>query len=141
LRCGATRLLQRGTTRTLGSMFAATAVTIAGLLSGGIVGIVFGFGLASHKDVLAGIRPTKANRFIQWLARPSKELTSSETLIAFVLVLVWVGSFFFLCAVPIIVAAKIAGEASWLRVYGFGVFLITGLLAKYLGARLWQRVI
>jgi hypothetical protein len=122
-------------------MFAAIAVTIAGLVSGGIVGTVFGFGLASHKDVLAGIRPTRANRFIRWLARPSREFTSSETLIALILILVWIGVFLFLCAVPIVVATMVSGEGSSLGVYGFGVFVVTGLLAKYVGAELWQRVI
>lgn len=123
------------------SIIAVTLVAIAGVLSGLAVGTVFGFSLASHKDVMSGFRPSKANRFIQWLARPSREFTSSESLLFLLFMLVWLAVFFVLCAVPVLVAVKLDGEGSPLIAFSLVVFVVAAYLGRQIGRRLWLQVL
>ena len=60
-------------------------VALASVLSGVAIGTVFGFGLASHSQVMAGFRPANANRFVRWLTRPTREFGRVDLVLFLVL--------------------------------------------------------
>ena len=67
---------------------------LSGIVAGGIVGIVFGFSMASHADVMRGVRPATSNRLILFVARPTSEFRSWESVVFLLLMLVWLAVFF-----------------------------------------------
>ena len=117
------------------------AVVITGLAVGCLIGIIFGFSLASHYDVLAGRRPTTSNRFLRWLCRPTREFGLIEGILFVMLMLAWLAAFFALCAIPVVVAAKIDGEDSSLIGIAIVSFVGSSYFARGLGRKLWQRVL
>jgi hypothetical protein len=118
-----------------------TVVVLASSLSGAALGTIFGFVLASHRDVLAWIRPTRSNTFVRWLARPTSEASLRDGLLYLLLLLVWLVVFFALCAVPIAAAAQFADPGStFVKVAGF-LFLGVAFISRRLGARLWKRCV
>ena len=122
-------------------IISAILVTCVGIVSGFVVGTVFGFSLASRQEVMPGFRPSNANRLIQWLARPIREFSSGESILFFLLILVWLAIFFLLCAIPVFLAMKLDGDGSPLIAFSLAVFLIAGYVGRHIGKRLWLRVL
>jgi hypothetical protein len=125
-------------TKPLGSMDIANwaIVTLAAIAAGTIVGFVFGFGIAAHKDILSGVRPNTTSRLLLLMCRPSRELSSTETLTVFAVLVVWLVLFLALIGAPIVVADKLVGSSAGpvvLAILGAGV--ITGRVA---GRKTWK---
>jgi hypothetical protein len=124
-------------------MYALSIAIVAaiGSASGLLIGIVFGFGVASHYDVLAGARPRTENRFLRWICRPTRELSVLEGILFVLLMLGWLVVFFALCALPILVAAKLGDEDPLLFALAMGTFVSASFFARTLGRKLWLRVL
>jgi hypothetical protein len=114
-------------------------VALASVISGVAVGTVFGFGLASHKQVAAGFRPRHANRFVRWLARPTREFGPADLALFLLLMAGWLIMFFVLCAIPVVAAAHFAEPDT--PMVKFAVFAFAGVayFSRRIGATLWQR--
>jgi hypothetical protein len=119
------------------NILGATLVSIASLAAGGIVGFVFGFSLASHADVLRGVRPATTNRLVLFLARPTSELRLLESLLLLVLIGAWLVVFFALCAVPAVVAGRFLDDAELLTPVGYILFMSAGWLGRRFGKHVW----
>src|SRR6266542_5974167 len=118
------------------------AVTVlASIVSGVAIGAVFGFSLASHRDVLAGVRPTHSNRFVRWLARPTRDLNLRDGILYLLVLIVWLVVFFALCAIPVAVAAQFAEPDSLLVKAAVFVFIGVAHFSRQVGANLWKRCI
>ena len=114
-------------------------VALASVLSGLAVGAVFGFGLASHHQVMAGFRPTNTNRFVRWLARPTREFGKVDLALFLLLMAVWLVVFFALCAIPIVAAAHFAEPDTLLVNFAVFGFVAVAYFSRRIGAMLWQR--
>jgi hypothetical protein len=114
-------------------------VALASVLSGITVGTVFGFGLASHRQIMAGSRPTNANRFIRWLARPTREFGGADLALFLLLMAGWLVLFFTLCAIPVAAAGHFADSDTPLVKFAVFAFVAVAYFSRQIGARLWER--
>ena len=128
---------------TLGSMTLITviAVTATAALCGVLLGTVFGFSVASHHDVMAGFRPAKANRFVRWLARPTREFSGLDALLFLLVMVVWLIAFVLLCGAPFVLAAKLSGDNSQLMGVALAALAIASYCGRLIGRNLWARVL
>lgn len=116
----------------------ASVQIFSAIVAGGAIGTIFGFSLASHHDVLRGIRPHTKNRVILFLARPTSEFSSLESVLFFFLMLVWLAVFFALCAVPAIVSSQFLAENGLPIEVVYGVFVLIVWLGQKFGAHAWK---
>ena len=115
--------------------------SIVAVITGGCLGIIFGFSLASHKDVLAGFRPNTKNRFLLFICRPASELSSIETVLFFFLIFGWFALFAFFCAAPAIVAVRLDGEGTPAMTISLTVLCVVSYVTRNIGKNLWLRLI
>jgi hypothetical protein len=113
-------------------------VSASSIGAGAAVGFVLGFSVASHADVLRGVRPQTQNRLVLFLARPTSEFNFLEGVVFLGLMATWLGVFFALCALPALVAGRFGVEAEMLIPVGYGVFLVSGWLGRRFGAHVWK---
>lgn len=119
------------------NILGASLVALSSLAAGGIVGFVFGFSLASHADVLRGVRPATTNRLVLFLARPTSEFRLLESLLFLILMGTWLAVFFALCAVPAVVAGRFLGDAELLMPVGYVLFVVAGWFGRRFGKHVW----
>lgn len=119
------------------NILGATLVSVASLAAGGIVGFVFGFSLASHADVLRGVRPATTNRLVLFLARPTSEFRLLESLLFLILMGTWLAIFFALCAVPAIIADRFLDDTELLMPVAYVLFVAAGWLGNRFGKHVW----
>jgi hypothetical protein len=119
------------------NILGASLVSLSSLAAGGIVGFVFGFSLASHADVLRGVRPATTNRLVLFLARPTSEFRLHESLLFLILMGTWLAVFFALCAVPAIVAGRFLPDTELLMPVGYLLFVAAGWLGRRFGKHVW----
>jgi ABC-type phosphate/phosphonate transport system permease subunit len=119
-------------------MLSALAIAIVGLLCGGILGVVLGFSVASHRDVLRGVRPNTKNRLILFLARPTAEMNAWEGVVFFLLMVLWLGVFFTLLALPGIAAGRLSGDGPPLELLAIGSTAVAWWLGHKFGAHAWR---
>lgn len=119
------------------NILGTTLVLVSSLAAGGIIGFVFGFSLASHTDVLRGVRPATTNRLVLFLARPTSEFRLLEALLFLILMGTWLAVFFALCAVPAIVAGRFLDETEFLMPIGYVLFIAAGWLGQRFGKHVW----
>jgi hypothetical protein len=115
-------------------------VLLVSLAAGAVLGVVLGFSLASHNDVLRGVRPNTNNRLIVFLARPTSEMRGSQAVIFLLLMLVWLVVFFGLLAVPALAAQHLAGEGPPLHLPAYGVAAVAWWLGSRFGANAWKTI-
>ncbi len=120
------------------SLVNLTIAVLSTIFAGTIVGFVQGFAMAGHRAVLSGARPTTANRIFRLFTRPSAELSSTETLIVFSFVILWLGVFIGLCALPFVLASKL--HLDGITLYLMGAFVVAGIIAVRMGRAAWRRV-
>ena len=126
----------------LGSMALTTiAVTATAVLCGALVGAIFGFSIASHDDVMAGFRRSKANRFVRWLSRPTREFTGLDALLAVFVMVLWLLAFVLLCGAPFVLAAKLGGERPQLMGIALAALAIASWFGRVIGRNVWARVL
>ncbi|MCA0175792.1 MAG: hypothetical protein LCH73_05820 [Proteobacteria bacterium] len=119
-------------------MLGAIAFSIVGLLAGGVLGVVLGFSVASHKDVLRGVRPTTKNRLIVFLARPTAEMSFKEGIVFFFLIVVWLAVFFALVLLPGIASERLSGDGPPLILLAYGCTAVAWWLGQKFGAHAWS---
>ena len=119
------------------SAMATCLVVLCGLVSGALVGTVFGFSLASHADVLRGIRPNTTNRLILFLARPTRELSLVGGAVFVGVMCVWLIVLFGLCALPAIASQHLSGDGPPLILFAYGAFALASWLGRRFGAHAW----
>lgn len=117
------------------------AVFITAIAVGAVGGIVFGFSLASHPDIMAGRRPNTSSRFLRWICRPTREFGFAEGVLFVLLMLTWIVVFVALLAVPVLLAAKVDGDNSPLVVIAMATAVGVSFFARSIGRRLWQRLV
>ena len=117
----------------------AVLPVIAGGIAGAITGTIFGFALASHRDVLVGLMRKPSNRFIAFVARPSSEFSSFESLAYLALLLIWCIVLLALCALPILVAQLLVLPAGWWLPGAYVTAFLAYSLSFPIGKRLWLR--
>jgi hypothetical protein len=120
---------------------AAVLGILVGGVSGTVMGVVYGFCMASHRDVLAGFKPKTNNKLLLLVCRPTRELGSGATLVLFGLVCLWLVVFVLLVAAPIVTVSKLAGDNSSLTAGSMAVFFLAAFLARTAGQRLWSRLL
>lgn len=120
-------------------MLNALVVGVVGLLAGAVLGIVMGFAMASHTDVLMGVRPKTNNRFIKFIARPTAELTFLEGAAFLVIMALWLLVFFGLVLAPAFVSARLLGDESFLLL-GIACQGASWWLGQKFGAHLWRKL-
>ena len=118
-------------------------ITILPVLAGGVagatIGTIFGFALAGHRDVLAGLMHKPSNPFIAFVARRSSEFSSLESLAYLAILLIWCAVFFALCALPVLVAQWLVLPEGWWLPVAYLVATVVCLLSYPIGKRLWLR--
>ena len=119
------------------SVLPAFLVALCGVGAGALVGVVFGFSIASHADVLRGVRPNTTNRLILFLARPTSEFGLFGGILFVVLMLAWLAVFFGLCALPAIAAQRLTGDGPPLVLVAYGFFAVATWLGRRFGAHAW----
>ncbi|WP_444893094.1 hypothetical protein ACJJIE_22985 [Microbulbifer sp. TRSA001] len=103
-----------------------------------IFGVVVGFALSSHKDVLLGRRPNTQNKFILFLARPTQSMQGIDKVVFVIAMLLWFPVFICLVAAPIVLASKYAPELEQL----IFIMLIPCVLAgKFYGSYKWRTLL
>lgn len=130
--------------RTLGVFMLFLSILLSSLvavITGGAIGIIFGFSLASQQDVLSGYRPNTTNRFLLFVCRPTSEFSAFESILFFFLIIGWLGLFVLLCAAPAIVAVRLDGEGTPAMTLSLLVFFVASYLARNIGKNLWLRLI
>ena len=110
----------------------------AGIAAGGAIGTILGFSMASHYDVLRGVRPNTKSRLILFLARPTSEFTSLESVLFLFLMLVWIAVFFGLCAVPAIVSSQFSEEKMLSIEMVYAAFVLAAWFGRKFGAHAWK---
>lgn len=108
------------------------------VIAGGVIGVIFGFSIASHNDVLRGVRPLTQNRFILFLARPTSEFSFFEGVLFFALILAWLVAFFAICAVPAFVSSKMSNGGLIAAEIVYAIFVLAGWLGRKFGAHIWK---
>lgn len=103
-----------------------------------LLGVILGFSLSSHKDVLAGRRPNTTNRFILFLARPTQNIRGIDKVIFAVGIVLWFPLFIALVATPIVLASKYAPELEQLV---FIMLVPCALVGKIYGSYKWRRLL
>lgn len=111
---------------------------ISALFAGGIIGGIFGFSVASHNDVLRGVRPHTESRLIHFLARPTSEFSLFEGALLFVIILVWLVIFCALCALPAIVYSRTSNNGLITVEIVYTIFVLAGLLGRKFGGHVWK---
>ena len=101
------------------------------------LGYIFGFAVASHNDVLSGVRPESNNKFITFICRPTTEIKGVEKLIFSVGMIIWTLCFFALIALPVVLASKNSPEYSDYIIYAIIPLMFAG---KLFGALSWKNV-
>lgn len=119
-------------------MIAAILVALVGFFAGGCLGVVLGFSVASHKDVLQGVRPTTTNRLILFLARPTREMKFLEAIVFLLLMLVWLAVFFGLVAAPAIASTRLSGDSPPLILLAYGCAAVAWWVGQKFGAHAWS---
>lgn len=119
-------------------MINAVLVGLIGLLAGGCLGVVLGFSVASHKDVLRGVRPTTKNQLILFLARPTREMKGAEAIGFLLLMLVWVALFFALVLAPGIASTRLSGDGPPLLPLAYGCTAVAWWVGQKFGAHAWR---
>jgi hypothetical protein len=122
-------------------MLNVAGVALIGILSGGALGIVLGFSVASHRDVLSGIRPNTRNRLILFLARPTSEMRGFETVLFLILMLLWLVVFFGLCALPAVAAGRFEGDGPPLFLVAYGFAVGAWWLGQRIGIQAWSNML
>lgn len=120
------------------SIESAFLVALRGIVAGSMVGTGFGFGLASHADVLRGVRPNTMNRLILFLARPTNEFGLLSGILFLALMCVWLVIFFGLCALPAIVSQRLSGDGPPLSLVAYGFFAVATWLGRRFGVHAWS---
>jgi hypothetical protein len=115
----------------------AFLVALCGVSAGVLVGVVFGFSMASHTDVLRGVRPITTNRLILFLARPTREFGPFGGILFVALMLAWLAISFGLCALPAIAAQRLTGDGPPLVLVAYGFFAVATWLGWRFGAHAW----
>ena len=118
-------------------MFSAVLVAAIGLFAGGVLGTVLGFSVASHKDVLRGVRPTTKNRLIVFLARLTAEMNPKEGAVFILLMLVWLAVFFALVLLPGVAADRLSGDGPPLILLAYACTAGAWWLGQKFGAHAW----
>lgn len=113
-------------------------VLLVGLVSGALLGGVLGFGAASHKDILRGVRPNTRNRFLLFVARPTSEARGWEAIAFLLLIIAWLAVFFGLVLMPGVAAERLAGEGPPLHLYAYGATAVAWWLGSKFGAHVWR---
>lgn len=121
-------------------MLNALVIATVGLLAGGVLGVVLGFSVASHKDVLRGVRPTTKNRLILFLARPTAEMNFGEGIIFLLLMLLWLAVFFGLILLPAIASERLSGDSPNLILLAYGCSALSWWLGQKFGAHAWSTI-
>lgn len=114
---------------------------IVGVSAGSALGIIWGFCMAGHRDVLSGFSPRTNNRFLLFVCRLTNNLNFMDAIGFLVLICTWLVLFILLVAAPIVVASKLDGENSVLVVCSMAAFFVTSYLARGIGERLWVRLL
>lgn len=115
--------------------------SIVAVITGGFLGIIYGFGQASHQDVLVGFRPNTNNRFLLFFCRPTSEFSFIEAILFFLLIIGWLVLFILLCAAPIVVASRLSGEENIAINISLVVFFVAAYVTRNIGKNLWFRLI
>ncbi len=118
-------------------MLSAVVVAVIGLIAGAVLGTVLGFSLASHKDVLRGVRPTTTNKLIVFLARPTAEMNLKEGALFLLLMLIWLAVFFALVLLPGVAAERLSGDGPPLVLLAYGCTVVAWWLGQKFGAHAW----
>ena len=103
-----------------------------------LFGVILGFALSSHNDVLLGRRPNTKNRLVLFLARPTQNIRGIEKAIFVVGMLLWVPLFVGIIATPIILAAKYATE---IEKVVFLLLVPCVLIGKLYGSYRWRKLV
>ena len=103
-----------------------------------VFGVIVGFALSSHKDVLSGRRPNTRNKFIRFLARATESIRGIEKVIFAVAMLLWFPVFIGLVATPIVLASKYAPE---LEQVIFIMLIPCVVVGKFYGSYKWRALL
>ena len=122
------------------SILSVSAVMCASVAAGGVLGFVLGFSVASHADVLRGVRPTTRNPLVRFLARPTSEFTLCQGILFLILMVAWLAAFFILFAIPAVASSKFTADLEWLPLVGYSLLLGSGWLGRRFGAHVWWAI-
>ena len=118
-------------------MFAAAACLTSGVFAGATIGIIFGYAVTGHNDVLCGIEPKTSNPLVRLLARPTGNLTLVEGLLFLIVILSWLAVFFALLALPLYVNEWSGDVTGAVMLFAYGSLSIAWFIGQVVGKRLW----
>jgi len=122
------------------AMINVIVVLVIGLAAGAILGIISGFSMASHRDVLLGMKPRTTNRLVLFLARPANDLNFSHGLLFLLLLVAWIATFFALVAAPAIAASRL-GDGSPLILFAYAAGAVGWWRGRRFGASIWDALL
>jgi len=121
------------------SEFVLFAPIAAAGVAGVVLGIVYGFALASHTDVMSGTNHRPSNRFIAFFVHRSSQRSVGDLLLVLLLLLVWFVVFLVLLALPLLVGHMLALPQGWWGIASYIVVFALAFLTRPLGAKLWRQ--
>jgi hypothetical protein len=97
--------------------------------------------MASHNDVIAGVRPRTESKFLRFLARPTATLSSAEKIMFAPLMIFWVPMFFGLFAIPAIIGNALSVDDNVTVKVTYAVLSGALLIARKFGKRAWNALV
>ncbi len=119
--------------------FLAVACVVSGIFAGSTIGVVFGFSVAGHNDVLSGIEPKEANFLVRFLSRPTNNLSLVDSVLFVTIILSWILVFFGLCATPLFVAKLSDSISGTTLIVAYSAFAVAWFVGQIIGRGLWIR--
>lgn len=116
-------------------------VVLSAVLVGSIIGYIFGFAVASHADVLEGVRPRTNNKFLLFIARPTADFKWWEGIMFAIAMLAWIPIFFGLCAVPALIGNGLAIDDPMIFKVTYVIFGCVLFFARRFGAKVWRNLV